>query len=78
MGQRDLKCLMITGAMAVVNWAVRRDETTDPWLDREARGCAIQRSWTRRPIRRRCKEGTLVEVMQHRWCSPIPDGILAR
>ena len=52
MGQRDLKCLMITGAMAVVNWAVRRDETTDPWLDREARGCAIRRSWTRRPIRR--------------------------
>ena len=52
MGQRDLKCLMITGAMAVVNWAVRRDETTDPWLDREARGCAIQRSWTRRLIRR--------------------------
>ena len=43
MGQRDLKCLMITGAMAVVNWAVRRDETTDPWLDREARGCAIWR-----------------------------------
>ena len=26
----------------------------------------------------RCKEGTLVEVMQHRWCSPISDGILAR
>ena len=52
MGQRDLKCLMITGAMAVVNWAVRRDETTDPWLEREARGCAIRRSWTRRPIRR--------------------------
>ena len=43
MGQRDLKCLMITGAMAVVNWPVRRDETTDPWLDREARGCAIRR-----------------------------------
>ena len=26
----------------------------------------------------RCKEGALVEAMQHRWCSPIPDGILAR
>ena len=28
MGQRDLKCLMITGAMAVVNWAVRRVSLT--------------------------------------------------
>ena len=44
MGQRDLKRLLISGAMAVVSGAVRRGETTDPWLDREARGCAIQRS----------------------------------
>ena len=32
MGQRDLRRLLITGAMAVVSWAVRRGETTDPWL----------------------------------------------
>ena len=52
MGQRDPKCLLIRGAMAVVNWAVQSGETTDPWLDREARSYAIQRLWTRRPIRR--------------------------
>ena len=32
MGQRDLRRLLITGAMAVVRHAVRRGETTDPWL----------------------------------------------
>ena len=25
---------MITGAMAVISWAVRRGETSDPWLAR--------------------------------------------
>ena len=34
MGQRDLRRLLITGAMAVVRWAVRRGETSDPWLAR--------------------------------------------
>ena len=34
MGQRDLRRLLITGAMAVVSWAVRRGETRDPWLAR--------------------------------------------
>ena len=34
MGQRDLRRLLITGAMAVVRWASRRGETKDPWLDR--------------------------------------------
>ena len=34
MGQRDLRRLLITGAMAVVSWAVRRGRTTDPWLAR--------------------------------------------
>ena len=34
MGQRDLRRLLITGAMAVVSWAVRRGETKDPWLAR--------------------------------------------
>ena len=28
MGQRDLKRLLITGAMAVVSWAVRRNLST--------------------------------------------------
>ena len=32
MGQRDLRRLLITGAMAVVRWAVRRGRTNDPWL----------------------------------------------
>ena len=32
MGQRDLRRLLITGAMAVVHHAVRRGETKDPWL----------------------------------------------
>ena len=34
MGQRDLRRLLITGAMAVVSWAVRRGGTNDPWLAR--------------------------------------------
>ena len=34
MGQRDLRRLLITGAMAVVSWAVRRSGTNDPWLAR--------------------------------------------
>ena len=34
MGQRDLRRLLITGAMAVISWAVRRGETSDPWLAR--------------------------------------------
>ena len=34
MGQRDLRRLLISGAMAVVSWAVRRGRTTDPWLVR--------------------------------------------
>ena len=32
MGQRDLRRLLITGATAVVSWAVRRGGTRDPWL----------------------------------------------
>ena len=32
MGQRDLRRLLITGAMAVVRGACRRGETRDPWL----------------------------------------------
>ena len=34
MGQRDLRRLLITGAMSVVNSAVRHGKTTDPWLAR--------------------------------------------
>ena len=32
MGQRDLRRLLISGAMTVVTHAVRRGEATDPWL----------------------------------------------
>ena len=32
MDQRDLRWLLITGAMTVVRWAARRGVTTDPWL----------------------------------------------
>ncbi|MDE0083323.1 MAG: IS110 family transposase, partial [Gammaproteobacteria bacterium] len=32
MGQRDLRRLLINGAMAVVRHSDRRDEITDPWL----------------------------------------------
>ena len=34
MGQRDLRRLLVSGAMAVVRWACRRGETKDPWLAR--------------------------------------------
>ena len=34
MGQRDLRRLLISGAMAMVRWAVRRGATKDPWLAR--------------------------------------------
>ena len=34
MGQRDLRRLLITGAMAVVRWAARRGVATDSWLAR--------------------------------------------
>ena len=34
MGQRDLRRLLITGAMAVIGQAVRRGRTADPWLTR--------------------------------------------
>ena len=34
MGQRDLRRLLITGAMAVVRWATVRGETVAPWLAR--------------------------------------------
>ena len=32
MGQRDLRRLLVTGAMTVVRHASRRGEITDPWL----------------------------------------------
>ena len=32
MGQRDLRRLLVLGAMAVIQWAARRPETADPWL----------------------------------------------
>ena len=34
MGQRDLRQLLITGAIAVVRWTARRGRTNDPWLAR--------------------------------------------
>ena len=34
MGQRDLRRLLVCGAMAQVRWACRRGETGDPWLAR--------------------------------------------
>ena len=34
MGQRDLRRLLITGAMSVIQQAIRRGKTTDPWLSR--------------------------------------------
>ena len=34
MGQRDLRRLLVCGAMAVVRWALRRGEIKDPWLAR--------------------------------------------
>ena len=32
LGQRDLRRLLVTGAMAVIRHASRRDEAADPWL----------------------------------------------
>jgi len=34
MGQRDLRRLLITGAMAVVRWAVRKGAPEGSWLAR--------------------------------------------
>ena len=34
MGQRDLRRLLVCGAMAQVRWALRRGQTEDPWLAR--------------------------------------------
>ncbi len=34
MGQRDIRRLLISGAMAVVQWAGRRGHASDPWLTR--------------------------------------------
>jgi transposase len=34
MGQRDIRRLLITGAMAVVRWALRRGAPRNPWLAR--------------------------------------------
>ena len=77
MGQRDLKCLMITHGCRQLGRPARRDDGPlagqgGPWL----RDPEIMDKATHPPPR--CKEGALVEAMQHRWCSPIPDGILAR
>ena len=36
MGQRDLRRLLVIGAMATVGWAVRHGATNDPWLARPA------------------------------------------
>lgn len=33
MGQRDLRRLLVTGAMSVVQHASRRGRIPDPWLD---------------------------------------------
>jgi transposase len=34
MGQRDIRRLLVTGAMAVVRWALRRGAPQNPWLAR--------------------------------------------
>jgi transposase len=34
MGQRDIRRLLVTGAMAVVRWALRRGAPRNPWLAR--------------------------------------------
>ena len=34
MGQRDIRRLLITGAMAVIRWALRRGAPRNPWLAR--------------------------------------------
>ncbi len=35
MGQRDIRRLLITGAMAVVRWALRHGAPQNPWLERK-------------------------------------------
>lgn len=34
MGQRDIRRLLVTGAMAVIRWALRRGAPQNPWLER--------------------------------------------
>ena len=34
MGQRDVRRLLVTGAMAVIRWALRRGAPCNPWLAR--------------------------------------------
>lgn len=34
MGQRDIRSLLITGAMAVIHWALRHGAPSNPWLAR--------------------------------------------
>jgi len=34
MGQRDIRRLLVTGAMAVIRWALRRGVPGNPWLVR--------------------------------------------
>ena len=34
MGQRDIRRLLVTGAMAVIRWALRRGAPGNPWLAR--------------------------------------------
>lgn len=34
MGQRDIRRLLITGAMSVIRWALRRGASVNPWLTR--------------------------------------------
>ena len=35
MGQRDILGLLVTGAMAVIRWALRRGAPHNPWLERK-------------------------------------------
>ncbi|MBA3449398.1 MAG: transposase [Pseudaminobacter sp.] len=34
MGQKDIRRLLVTGAMAVIRWALRRGAPRNPWLAR--------------------------------------------
>ena len=34
MGQPDIRLLIVTGAMAVIRWALRRGAPANPWLAR--------------------------------------------
>jgi len=34
MGQRDIRRLLVTGAMSVIRWALRRGAPRNPWLER--------------------------------------------